>query len=152
MSLRPKTPQLRAFQQKVRVDATRRAEGNRRAGGLKTQRAMVRAWKEFVDQAIKKNHISDDIVDEHSLLVFIKYSAERPKRNRRGEDIPGTFIGASQLKKLFFGVSRIRKEQDASDFSLKDRRPVTSVIVWDAIKNRMDEALERVRDGHWPGA
>lgn len=52
----------------------------------------------------------------------------------------------SQLKKLFFGVSRIRKEQDACDFSLKDRRPVTSVIVWDAIKNRMDEALERVRE------
>jgi hypothetical protein len=51
----------------------------------------------------------------------------------------------SQLKKLFFGALRIRKEQDAENTSLARKRPATSVIVWDAIKNRMDEALERVR-------
>jgi hypothetical protein len=34
-----------AFQKRVRVNAAKRAEGNRRAGGLKTQRAMVRAWE-----------------------------------------------------------------------------------------------------------
>jgi hypothetical protein len=33
-----------AFQKRVRVTAAKRAEGNRRAGGLKTQRAMVKAW------------------------------------------------------------------------------------------------------------
>jgi hypothetical protein len=100
------------------------------------------------------------IVDEHSLLLFIKFSAERPKRDRRGNDISGTFLGAvrtyslilagltgvqSQLKKLFFGALRIRKEQEAGDTGLAHKRPATSVIVWDAIKNRMDEALERVR-------
>lgn len=36
---------FRAFQTRVRVDAAKRAEGNRRAGGLRTQRAMVRAWE-----------------------------------------------------------------------------------------------------------
>jgi hypothetical protein len=33
-----------AFQKRIRVTAAKRAEGNRRAGGLKTQRAMVKAW------------------------------------------------------------------------------------------------------------
>jgi len=51
----------------------------------------------------------------------------------------------SQLKKLFFGALRIRKEQEAKNPSLVQKRPATSVVVWDAIKNRMDEALERVR-------
>ena len=51
----------------------------------------------------------------------------------------------SQLKKLFFDALRIRKLQDARDPSLKLARPATTVLVWDAIKNRMDEALERVR-------
>jgi hypothetical protein len=36
---------FQAFQRQVRVDETRRAEGNRRAGGIKTQRAMVKAWE-----------------------------------------------------------------------------------------------------------
>ena len=36
---------FKAFQRQVRVDETRRAEGNRRAGGVKTQRAMVKAWE-----------------------------------------------------------------------------------------------------------
>jgi hypothetical protein len=51
----------------------------------------------------------------------------------------------SQLKKLFFGALRIRKEQEAKNPSLVQKRPATSVVIWDAIKNRMDEALERVR-------
>jgi hypothetical protein len=37
--------QYRTFQTSVRVDAAKRAEGNRRAGGLKTQRAMRRKWE-----------------------------------------------------------------------------------------------------------
>lgn len=49
------------------------------------------------------------------------------------------------MKKLFFGALRIRKEQDAADKTLAQTRPATSFIVWEAIKNRMDEALERER-------
>lgn len=33
------------FQADVRLKAAKRAEGNRRAGGLKTQQAVVRNWK-----------------------------------------------------------------------------------------------------------
>ncbi|KAJ7726564.1 hypothetical protein DFH07DRAFT_1000760 [Mycena maculata] len=131
----------------VRVAAVKRVENNRRAGGRKTQRAMRREWREFVDKAIAASKIPDEIVDEISLLLFIEFSAERPKRTRKGEDIPGTKVGASQLKKLFFGALRIRKEQDALDPSLAHIRPATSVIVYDSIKCRMDEALERERSG-----
>jgi hypothetical protein len=46
---------------------------------------------------------------------------------------------------LFFGALRIRKEQDAADPALAKKRPATSVIVYDSIKTRMDEALERER-------
>ena len=39
------SPELyKAFQASVRVQAATRAEGNRRKGGLATQKAMVRAW------------------------------------------------------------------------------------------------------------
>ncbi|KAJ7027044.1 hypothetical protein C8F04DRAFT_1399692 [Mycena alexandri] len=94
--------------------------------------------------------IPDNIVDEHSLLLYIKFCAERPKRDRKGNDIPGTFVGASQLKKLFFGALRIRKEQDANLPTLARTRPATSVIVYDSIKTRMDEALTREREGLVP--
>ncbi|KAJ7756996.1 hypothetical protein B0H16DRAFT_1314634 [Mycena metata] len=139
--------QHEAFKKSVRVKAVRRAEGNRRAGGLKTQKAMVKAWDEFKAMALQQKRIKDVIVDEHSLLLFIAHNAEREKLNRRGEPIPGTRIGASQLKKLFFGALRIRKEQDAADKTLASKRPAATFIVWEAIKNRMDEALERVRNG-----
>ncbi|KAJ7483055.1 hypothetical protein B0H11DRAFT_2232070 [Mycena galericulata] len=57
----------------------------------------------------------------------------------------------SHLKKLlFFGALRIRKEQDAAVPSLAKRRPAASVIVYDSIKTRMDEALERERNGLTP--
>jgi hypothetical protein len=36
--------QKKAFRIRTRVDAAKRTEGNRRAGGRKTQNAMVRAW------------------------------------------------------------------------------------------------------------
>jgi hypothetical protein len=49
------------------------------------------------------------------------------------------------LKKLFFGALRIRKVQDAANPSLALAWPAVSVFVYDAIKNRMDEALQRVR-------
>ena len=51
----------------------------------------------FIAGALAKKQIKDDIVDEHLLLLYIKYSAERPKRTRRGDDIPGTFLGAVSL-------------------------------------------------------
>ncbi|KAJ7504099.1 hypothetical protein B0H11DRAFT_1853124, partial [Mycena galericulata] len=111
---------------------------------------MVKAWREFVRIALKRGEIDDDIVDETSLLLYIQFCAERPKRTRKGQDIPGTFVGASHLKKLFFGALRIRKEQDAADPSLALKRPAVSVFVYDAIKCRMDEALERVRNGLVP--
>lgn len=138
-----------AFQQRVRVTAAK-SEGNRRAGGLKMQRAMVKAWEEFVQHVLRRGKIKDAIVDEHSLLCFINFCTERCKRDHRGNDISGTFLGASQLKKLFFGALRIHKERDAENPSLAHKCPVTSVIVWDAIKNWMDEALERVRSGLVP--
>ncbi|KAJ7867002.1 hypothetical protein B0H14DRAFT_2732146 [Mycena olivaceomarginata] len=91
--------------------------------------------------------MANKIIDEHAILLYIEYSAEREKKTRRGMPIAGSRLGASQLKKLFFGVLRIRKPQDAADPGLAQRRPATTFIVWEALKNRMDEALQRVRNG-----
>ncbi|KAJ7032086.1 hypothetical protein C8F04DRAFT_1108426 [Mycena alexandri] len=132
-----------AFRRGVRVAAVQRFEKNRRPGGRKTQNAMVRAWNEFTTIHTGSKKIPDNIIDEHSLLLYIKFCAERPKRDRKGNDIPGTFVGASQLKKLFFGALRIRKEHDANLPTLARTRPATSVIVYDSIKTRIDEALTR---------
>ncbi|KAJ7857354.1 hypothetical protein B0H13DRAFT_1960478 [Mycena leptocephala] len=142
--------QKKAFRIRTRVDAAKRTEGNRRAGGRKTQNAMVRAWNEFTRNALAAGQIDDTIVDEHALLLYIKFCAERPKRTRKGVEIPGTFVGASHLKKLFFGALRIRKEQDAANPALASKRPAVSVFVYDAIKCRMDESLKRVRAGLVP--
>ncbi|KAF9474955.1 hypothetical protein BDN70DRAFT_814884, partial [Pholiota conissans] len=138
------------FKTRIRIEETQRAEKNRRPGGIKTQNAMVKAWEEFVAQALKKGEIKDQIIDEHHLLLYIKFCSERPKRDRRGNDIPGTYIGAAHIKKLYFGALRIRKEQEAHDPSLRKHRPATSVHVWDALRGRMNEALNRVRNGLTP--
>ncbi|KAJ7679310.1 hypothetical protein DFH06DRAFT_974792 [Mycena polygramma] len=139
-----------AYRRGIRVAAANRAEGNRREGGRRTQSSMVKMWNEFTGKALKAGKIEDHTVDEHSLLLYINFCAERPKRTPKGIEKPGTFLGASQLKKLFFGALRIRKLQDAADPSLAKKRPATSVIVYDSIKTRMDEALERERNGLSP--
>jgi hypothetical protein len=36
---------FQAYQASIRVAAAKRAEGNRRSGGIKTQKGMVKAWK-----------------------------------------------------------------------------------------------------------
>jgi len=43
---------------------------------------------------------------------------------------------------MSFGALRIRKEQNAADITLASHRRATTVGVWDAIKNRMNEALD----------
>uniref|UniRef100_A0A8H8CI32 XPG-I domain-containing protein n=1 Tax=Psilocybe cubensis TaxID=181762 RepID=A0A8H8CI32_PSICU len=139
------------FVTQTRVDEAKRSEKNRRAGGVKTQSAVVRDWKMFCRQALDKGEIQDDIVDCHHLLLYIRHSAERPKRTRKGLDIPGTYLGASQLKKLYFGALRIRKMQEALDPTLEKTRPAKSIHVWDCIKGRMNEALNRSRNGLIPG-
>jgi hypothetical protein len=46
---------------------------------------------------------------------------------------------------MFFGVLRICKVQHAQDPSLAIKRPATTVYVYDEVKTRMDEALQRAR-------
>lgn len=136
------------LQKDTRVQAAQRIEGNRRKGGIMTQISMVKAWNEFVEMYQKNGKIKDDIVDEHSMLLFLDYSASRPKKTTRGIEIPGTFIGAAQIKKLFFGALRVRKLQEAEDPSLQTLRPIkNSKLVFDSAKCRMDEAIKRIRRG-----
>ncbi|KDR69528.1 hypothetical protein GALMADRAFT_230698 [Galerina marginata CBS 339.88] len=138
------------FQTNVRVSAAQRTEANRRSGGRKTQISIIKSWNVFLKDALATGKIRDDIVDEHALLLFIDFCAGRCKRNRRGEYIPNTRIGASQIKKEFFGALRIRKVQDARDPTLATKRPSTTVHVYDAVKTRMDEALQNAREGLIP--
>ncbi|EDR15296.1 uncharacterized protein LACBIDRAFT_320988 [Laccaria bicolor S238N-H82] len=138
------------FQTSVRMSAAQRTEANRRAGGKKTQKCVVKSWNIFQKEALAAGKLRDDIVDEHALLLFIDFCARRCKRDRRGEYIPNTRIGASQIKKEFFGALRIRKVQDARDPTLAIKRPATTAHVYDAVKTRMDEALQNAREGLIP--
>ncbi|KAH9832021.1 uncharacterized protein C8Q71DRAFT_840905 [Rhodofomes roseus] len=139
-----------SYQRSMRVDAAKRFEENRRAGGRRTQKSVIRSWELFLADARADGRVPDEIVDEHSLLVFINYTADRPKRSRKGEYIPGTRVGASQIKKEFFGALRIRKVQDAADPTLATRRPAATVHVYDLVKARMNEALISARLGLIP--
>ncbi|KAF8236455.1 hypothetical protein L208DRAFT_1251679 [Tricholoma matsutake] len=65
---------------------------------------MVKAWEEFVQHALHRGEMKDAIVDEHSLLCFINFCAERCKRDHRGNDISGTFLGAVHLSSLQLSV------------------------------------------------
>jgi len=47
-----------------------------------------------VDEALSQGKIRDEIVDKHSLLLFIEFSANRCRHDRRREYIPNTRIGA----------------------------------------------------------
>ena len=78
-------------------------EGKSRLNILNGLYVYLNILQEFVEKYRKNGSIKDGIVDEHSLLLFIQFSAERPKRNRRGVDISGTFLGAvSPLYLLFY--------------------------------------------------
>ena len=56
----------------------------------------------FLDQALQQGEIHNHIVNVHSLLLFIKWSAEQQKTNQHGEDIPGMFIGAVSVTLMAF--------------------------------------------------
>ncbi|KAF8055687.1 hypothetical protein FPV67DRAFT_1741394 [Lyophyllum atratum] len=120
------------FRRDTRVSAAQRTEQNRRAGGKKTQKCMVKSWNVFQQQAITKGEIHDGIVDEHVLLLYLNFCAASPQ---------------SQIKKEFFGALRIRKVQDARDPMLAVQRPATSVYVYDLLKTKMDEALKNSHEG-----
>lgn len=91
------------FQTKVRADAAKRWKSNRRVGGRKTQSSVMKYVRPIqiihtcscglVDSRCSaENRIRDDIVDEHSLLLFIKFSANRCRR--LGDcQFPNTRIG-----------------------------------------------------------
>jgi hypothetical protein len=57
-----------------------------------------------------------------------------------------TFDLQSQIKKLMYAAFRIRKLQEAQDPSLLVKRPAKSTYVWEAFKDRLDEALDRERE------
>ena len=100
------------------VAATGHSEGNRRRGGVKTQKSTIKIWSVrlpfhcldldfvptysssqlFLAEEKASGGVRDDIVDEHSLLPFITWSGDHPKLNRRGEYIPGTRVGAVSVK------------------------------------------------------
>jgi hypothetical protein len=109
---------FKRYQTQVRVSAAQRWEKNCRAGGRKTQKSVIKSWnvgqhftvffivvsfilslffflsKVFLQHALEAGKVHDDIVDEHSLLLFIDFSANHCRRDRCGEYIPGTRIGA----------------------------------------------------------
>ncbi|KAJ3833498.1 hypothetical protein F5878DRAFT_546479 [Lentinula raphanica] len=135
---------------RVRLQADDAWQNNRREGGKRSQKQVVKSWNKFLDEAISKGEVKDRIVDEHSLLSFIMWTYARPKLNRRGIEQPGTFVGASQIKKMFFGALHIRKTQEAANPLLQSRRPAVTNRVYDCVKTQMDLALKRVRDGLVP--
>ncbi|CAK5268920.1 unnamed protein product [Mycena citricolor] len=135
----------------VRVEANKRFEAGRRQGGIAAQKSCIKAVNEFSAWAFNANKIKDNIIDENFLLQFIKYHAEREKRSRRGVPLPDTRLGASQLKKFFFGALRVRKEQDARDSKLARIRPSTTGLVWDTIKERMSDAIKNSYSGNLSG-
>lgn len=64
------------FQTTVHVSAAQRTEANRRKGGRKTQKSIVKSWHK---EALESGKLQDDIVDEHALLLFIDFSAGQCK-------------------------------------------------------------------------
>jgi hypothetical protein len=122
---------FKRYQTQVRVSAAQRWEKNRRAGGRKTQKSVIKSWnvgrhftvlvfgcilsltvvvflsKVFLRHALEAGKVRDDIVDEHSLLLFIDFSANRCRRDRRGDYIPGTRIGAVRTFSKSFYHSRL---------------------------------------------
>ncbi|KAF9489783.1 hypothetical protein BDN71DRAFT_1435158 [Pleurotus eryngii] len=70
------------YQTCVLLDVVKQTEENQHKGGLKTQQAFVRLWNEWVALAMGQGTICNNIVNEHSLLLFVKYSAERCKQTR----------------------------------------------------------------------
>ncbi|KAF7311871.1 hypothetical protein MIND_00197900 [Mycena indigotica] len=135
------------FQTNTRINAAERFEMNRRKGGREAQAAVQRDWNRWHSEALAHGQVRDHIVDNHALLLYLKHTAERPKLTRNGMVIPHTRVGASHIKKCYFGVLRIRKLQEAADPQLKITRPCGGGHIIDTVTTYMDEALNCERAG-----
>ncbi|KAF9488939.1 hypothetical protein BDN71DRAFT_1512599 [Pleurotus eryngii] len=129
------------FQTSIHVAAASRTEGNQCAGGKKTSKANLKCWNTFAEWAIKWQLLCDGIVDEHSMLLYGFYTANRPQRNRV------LCCSQSQIKKEMFGAIQLCKVQEAKDPSLKASWPAATVYVYDVFCTLMDEALKNKYEG-----
>ena len=91
------------FKRRVRVEETGRAEGNRRAGGLKTQKAMVKAWQ-----------ASNNFLP----LLFINYSLHRS-------------LSVSPSRRAKYKTTLLTSITSSSTFdsALSDRSAVDKVLI-----------------------
>ncbi|KAF5373795.1 hypothetical protein D9758_000952 [Tetrapyrgos nigripes] len=135
------------YRKRVRINADTAFQGHRRLGGKQAQAQIVRSFNKFLDESLFAGKILDRIVDEHSLLLFIDWTFDRPKLSSRGIELPGTHVGAGQIRKMFFGALRIRKSQEAENPHLSLTRPAVTVRVYDLLKTRISQAWERLRNG-----
>lgn len=105
------TDDFLTFQAQLRKKAVQNFEDNRRSGGIKTQKSVVKAFQvrrgsymrfkltetyfqKFLRLKLSTKELRDDIVDEHCLLLWIEYNATRLKLDRKGTPIPNTRVGA----------------------------------------------------------
>ncbi|KAF8221946.1 hypothetical protein L208DRAFT_1382060 [Tricholoma matsutake] len=95
-------------------------------------------------------HIS--LEDNDEMLLINEFDVdganadeECVQRPLRKNEIKNPIVDEDSLLALW-----ICKEQEVKDPGLAHKHLATSIIVWNAIKNRMDEALERVRNGLMP--
>ncbi|PPR00168.1 LOW QUALITY PROTEIN: hypothetical protein CVT26_008887 [Gymnopilus dilepis] len=98
--------------------------------------------------------------DVHHLLLYIWHTSERPKRDRRGIDLVGTFLGVVSFQFVSsspYSQSNCRSHKSKSytlasaafvknthDPTLRTLRPTTSVH-GDALRGRMNQAYNRSR-------
>ncbi|KAJ7503960.1 hypothetical protein B0H11DRAFT_2222051 [Mycena galericulata] len=123
---------------------------NRENTGMTKDRSMAWVGKRTMTDAIRQ-----EVADLWISRTDVKTIFHRAKKHNNPEagvvqDGAICHVDSHLKKLLFFGALRIRKEQDAAIPSLAKRRPAASVIVYDSIKTRMDEALEREGNGLTP--
>ncbi|KAJ7439525.1 hypothetical protein B0H11DRAFT_2355825 [Mycena galericulata] len=116
---------------------------NRENTGMTKDRSMAWVGKRTMTDAIRQ-----EVADLWISRTDVKTIFHRAKKHNNPE--AGVVQDVAPQKAVVLRALRIRKEQDAAVPSLAKRRPAASVIVYDSIKTRMDEALEREGNGLTP--
>jgi hypothetical protein len=56
----------------------------------------------FLERKLATKELRDKLVDEHCMLLWIKYNSERLKMDRKGISIPNSRVGAVSSISLCF--------------------------------------------------
>ncbi|GAA6026305.1 hypothetical protein JCM11491_001364 [Sporobolomyces phaffii] len=118
----------------------REIQNGRRLGAIRTEHAVLKPFAKWIDERIMNGDLRDDVIDEATAIMYLKYSATRPLLDSHRR---------SSIKKIGTMLNRVRKAQVAfglrRGIDYEKTRPLAGITLLKFINHLKIEAARHAR-------